>query len=57
MDAQAMFEAEAERGQDADMRALATKTLARIKANIKLIKPIAKRYEKGESSASASASK
>lgn len=46
MDAAAAFEAEAERGLDADMKAFASKTLPHIKEHLKTIKPIAMRYEK-----------
>jgi len=46
MDSVAMFEAEAERGQDPDMKALAAKALPHIKEHLKMIKPIAMRYEK-----------
>ena len=42
----AMFEAEAERGQDPEMKAFAAKTLPHIKAHTKELKPIAMRYEK-----------
>ena len=42
----AMFEAEAERGQDPDIKALAAKGLPHIKAHLKEIKPIAMKYEK-----------
>jgi len=45
-DAVATFEAEAERGQDPDLKALAAKALPRIKEHLKTIEPIAKRYEK-----------
>jgi len=45
-DAVAMFEAESERGQDPNMKALAAKALPRIKEHLKMIEPIAKRYEK-----------
>lgn len=46
MEAAAVFEAEAERGQDADMRALAAKSLTHIKEHLQTIKPIAMKYEK-----------
>jgi len=46
MDSVATFEAEAERGQDPDMKALAAKSLPRIKEHLKMIKPIAQKYEK-----------
>jgi len=46
MDTIAVFEAEAERGQDADIKAFAAKTLPHIKGHTKDLKPIAMRYEK-----------
>jgi len=46
MEAVASFEAEAERGQDADMKALAAKALPRIKDHLRMIKPIAMKYDK-----------
>ena len=46
MDTVAVFEAEAERGQDPDVKAFAAKTLPHIKGHTKQIKPIAMRYEK-----------
>ena len=46
MDSVAMFEAEAKRGQDPDIKALASKALPHIKEHLKEIKPIAMRYEK-----------
>jgi len=46
MDSVAMFEAEAQRGLDPDMKALAAKALPKIKDHLKMIKPIAMRYEK-----------
>ena len=46
MDSVAKFEAEAERGQDPDVKALAAKSLPHIKEHLKEIKPIAMRYEK-----------
>lgn len=46
MDSLAMFEAEAERGQDPQMRALAAKVVPSIKEHLKQIKPIAQRFEK-----------
>jgi len=46
MDAVATFEAESERGMDADMRALASKALPHIKEHLSMIKPIAMKYEK-----------
>ncbi len=54
MDSLAMFEAEAERGLDPNIKALAAKFVPHIKAHLEEIKPIAKRCmregeEKGES--------
>jgi len=46
MDSVAMFEAEAERGMDPDVKALAAKSLPHIKSHLKAIKPIAQRYMK-----------
>ena len=46
MDAVATFEAEAHRGQDPDIKALAASALPIIKEHLKTIKPIAMRYEK-----------
>jgi len=54
MDAVAMFEAEAKRGQDPDVKALAAKSLTHIKQHLKEIKPIAMRYEKEKHEESAS---
>jgi len=45
MDSVAMFEAEAERGQDPDMKALAAKSLPHIQEHLATVKPIAMRYE------------
>jgi putative membrane protein len=45
MDSVATFEAEAERGMDPEMKALAGKSLAHIKQHLAEIKPIAMRYE------------
>ena len=45
MDSVAMFEAEAERGQDPEVKALAAKALPHIKHHLATIKPIAMRYE------------
>lgn len=45
-EAVAAFEAEAERGRDADMKAFAAKALPRIKEHLKTIKPIAEKFEK-----------
>ena len=44
-DALAIFQAEAERGRDADVKALAAKALPKIKRHLEMIKPIAMRYE------------
>jgi len=49
MDSVAIFEAEAERGQDPQIKALAAKALPKIKEHLKMIKPIAMRYEKERS--------
>ena len=46
MDSVSTFEAEAERGQDPAVKALAAKALPHIKDHLKEIKPIAMRYEK-----------
>ena len=46
LDAVATFEAEAERGLDAETKAFAAKTLPHVKEHLKTIKPIAMRYEK-----------
>jgi putative membrane protein len=54
MDAVAAFEAEAKRGQDPDIKALAAKALPHIKEHLKTIKPIAMRYEKEKHEESAS---
>jgi len=56
MDSVAMFEAEAERGQDPEMRALAARALPRIKEHLRMIKPIAERYEKEKPSTEGAAS-
>jgi len=45
-DAVATFEAEAERGLDPQMKALAARSLPHIKDHLKAIKPIAMKYEK-----------
>jgi len=45
LDSVATFEAEAERGMDPDMKALASKSLSHIKQHLAQIKPIAQRYE------------
>ena len=42
----AAFEAEAARGQDPALKALASKALPHIKQHLKEIKPIAMKYEK-----------
>jgi putative membrane protein len=52
MEAVATFEAEAERGQDADLRAFASRALPRLKEHLKMIKPIAMKYEKDDRSES-----
>jgi len=49
MDSVAMFKAEAERGQDPDVKALAAKALPRIEEHLRMIKPIAMRYEHDKS--------
>jgi len=49
MDAVAAFEAEAHRGQDPDIKALAASALPILKEHLHMIKPIAKRYEKEKS--------
>ena len=46
MESASTFEAEAERGQDSEMKALAAKSLPHIKGHLKMIKPIAMKYEK-----------
>ena len=46
MDTIAMFEAEAERGQDPDMKALAAKALPHIVGHTRELKPIAMPYDK-----------
>jgi putative membrane protein len=46
MEAVAAFEAEAKRGQDPEMKALATKALPTLKEHLHMIKPIAMKYEK-----------
>ena len=46
MDSVAKFEAESERGLDPEVKALAAKSLPHIKDHLKMIKPIAMRYEK-----------
>jgi len=49
MEAVAAFEAEAERGQDRDLKAFAAKGLPHIKEHLMMIKPIAMRYYEKES--------
>jgi len=49
MDSVAMFEAEAERGQDPAMKALAAKSLPHIKEHLSMIKPIAMKFEQDKS--------
>jgi len=49
MESVANFEAEAERGQDPDVKAWAAKTLPKIKDHLKMIKPIAMKYDKDKS--------
>jgi putative membrane protein len=56
MDSVAAFEAEAERGQDSAMKALAARTLPHIKDHLKMVKPIAQRYEEEKPSTSGAAS-
>jgi len=56
MDAVATFEAEAERGQDPAVKALAARALPRIKDHLKMVKPIADRYEQEQPSTSGAAS-
>jgi len=46
MDALGTFEAEAERGQDADIKAFASRALPQIKEHLHKIKPIVKKLEK-----------
>ncbi|QEH37697.1 hypothetical protein OJF2_62880 [Aquisphaera giovannonii] len=53
MESVAAFEAEAERGQDPDVKALAAKALPVIKEHLQMIKPIAMRYEKDQNAAGA----
>jgi hypothetical protein len=52
MHAAALFEAEAERGADRDVAALASKALTDIKEHLRMIKPIAKKYMKEDESES-----
>jgi len=46
MDSVAIFEAEAERGMDPEVKSMASRALTHIKQHLKEIKPIAMRYEK-----------
>lgn len=48
MESVATFEAEAQRGQDPEVKALAAKSLLKIKEHLNMIKPIAKRYHDRE---------
>ncbi len=50
MDAVATFEAESKRGQDPEIKALASQALPRIKEHLKMVKPIAKKYMEQEES-------
>jgi len=52
MEAVGLFESEAQRGQDRDIMALASKGLPHIKEHLKMIKPIAKKYMKEDESES-----
>jgi putative membrane protein len=54
MDSVAIFEAEAHRGQDPVIKAVAAKALPKIKEHLKMIKPIAMRYEKEKHESEAS---
>lgn len=54
MDAVGMFEAEAQRGQDPDMRALAAKALPHIKEHLRMIEPIAMKYKERSDSTTTS---
>ena len=49
----AAFEAEAERGADPEVKALAAKGVEHIKKHLKMIKPIAMKYDKEEKSKAA----
>jgi len=49
----AAIRAEAERGADADLKALAAKALPKLKGHMAMIKPIGMKYEKGEAHAAA----
>lgn len=44
LDALAAFESEAERGLDPDVKAMAARTVPRIKSHLEMIRPIAKKY-------------
>jgi putative membrane protein len=57
LQALAAFEAEAERGQDATMKAFASKSLPHIKEHLKTIKPIVMRFEKEKENGSEKAEK
>jgi len=57
MEAVAAFEAESQRGQDRDLKALAAKSLPHIKEHLAMIKPIAMRFEKEETSGSRASSR
>ena len=48
MEAVGLFEAEAQRGTDRDVTALASKALSHIKEHLEAIKPIAQKYMKDE---------
>jgi len=48
MEAVGAFEAESERGQDPDLKALAAQALPRIKEHLAMIKPIAMKFEKSD---------
>lgn len=45
LEAMGVFEAEAKRGQDPELKALAAKALPKIKEHLNMLKPIAKKYE------------
>jgi len=53
MEAVAAFEAEAERGIDPDMKAMAARALPTLKSHLEMIKPIAKKYMKEKEGESA----
>ena len=46
MDSLGIFEAEAERGQDPQVKALAAKAVQHIREHLRMIRPIAMKYEK-----------